>query len=99
MSYKDLRGKTFIVTGASSGMGKATALLLAQQGANVGLFDLRAPDALAEEITQAGGSCMALACNVQQADAVDDAVKAVVSKFGDLHGTECHQELELCMTV
>jgi len=86
MSYKDLKGKTFIVTGASSGMGKATALLLAEQGANVGLFDLRAPDAVAEEIQKAGGSSLALACNVQNAKDVDEATKAVVDTFGDLHG-------------
>jgi FlaA1/EpsC-like NDP-sugar epimerase len=87
MSYKDLRGKTFIVTGASSGMGKVTALMLAQQGANVGLFDLRAPDAVAEEIRLAGsGECIALACNVQNSKEVDEATKAVVERFGDLHG-------------
>jgi len=86
MSYRDLRGKTFIVTGASSGMGKQTSLLLATQGANVGLFDLHAPAALAEEIEKAGGSCIALACNVQNAKDVDDAVAAVTARFGGLHG-------------
>jgi len=86
MSYRDLRGKTFIVTGASSGMGKQTSLLLATQGANVGLFDLHAPAALAEEIEKAGGSCIALACNVQNAKDVDDSVAAVTARFGGLHG-------------
>jgi NAD(P)-dependent dehydrogenase (short-subunit alcohol dehydrogenase family) len=38
MSYNDLRGKTFIVTGANSGQGRATALLLAEQGANLGML-------------------------------------------------------------
>jgi len=67
-------------------MGRSTALLLAEQGANVGLFDLRAPDAVAEEITRAGGQCIALACNVQNPTEVNDAVKAVVDKYGGLHG-------------
>lgn len=86
MSYADLKGKTFIVTGASSGMGKATALLLAEQGANVGLFDLQAPNAVAEDIKSSGGSCIALACNVQVPAEVDTATKAVVDEFGKLHG-------------
>jgi 3-oxoacyl-[acyl-carrier protein] reductase len=86
MSYQSLSGKTFIVTGASSGMGRATAILLGQQGANVGLFDLHAPDAVASEIEKAGGKCLALACNVQSREVVDSAVKAVVDKFGGLHG-------------
>ncbi|TVY52473.1 3-oxoacyl-[acyl-carrier-protein] reductase FabG, partial [Lachnellula cervina] len=46
-SYKDLNGKTFVVTGASSGMGRQVSHLLASQGANVSLFDLHAPDAVA----------------------------------------------------
>ncbi|OCK77037.1 3-oxoacyl-reductase [Lepidopterella palustris CBS 459.81] len=86
MSYKELAGKTFIVTGASSGMGRATAIILAEQGANVGLFDLRAPDAVAKEIEEKGGKCLALACNVQSAEQVDNATKEVVDKFGALHG-------------
>ena len=86
MSYKDLAGKTFIVTGAGSGMGRSTSILLAQQGANVVLLDLRAPDSVAREIEEAGGHCLALACNVQSAEEVDSATKAVSNHFGDLHG-------------
>jgi 3-oxoacyl-[acyl-carrier protein] reductase len=89
MSYSDLKGKTFIVTGAASGMGKAISLLLAKQGSNVGLLDLRAPDALAEEIRSSGGSSLAVACNVQISKDVDAAIKTVVEYFGDLHG-ECN---------
>lgn len=36
MSYSDLKGKAFVLTGAASGQGRATALLLARQGANLG---------------------------------------------------------------
>ena len=86
MSYKDLAGKTYVVTGAASGMGRAISILLAQQGANVGMLDLRAPEAVATEIEKAGGKCLALACNVQDAEAVNSSVKAVVEKFGALHG-------------
>lgn len=86
MSYKDLAGKTFVVTGAESGIGKHTALLLAQQGANVGLLDLKAPETVAEDIRQKGGKCIAIACNVQLTSEVDQAVKAVADKFGGLDG-------------
>lgn len=86
MSYKDLQGKTIIVTGAASGMGRATAIMLAKQGVNVGLLDLRSPDQLAEEIRKDGGKCLPMACNVQRREEVDTAVKAVVDEFGELYG-------------
>lgn len=86
MSYKDLKGKTFLITGAASGMGRTTALALSKQGANVGLLDLRKPDAVLEEVEKLGGKGISLACNVQDRTAVDEATKAVADKFGGLHG-------------
>ena len=86
MSYADLKGKTYIVTGAASGMGRETALLLAKQGSNVGLLDLRKPDAVAEEVENLGVSVLAVACNVQDRRDVDQAVKAVSDKFGGIDG-------------
>jgi NAD(P)-dependent dehydrogenase (short-subunit alcohol dehydrogenase family) len=84
--YSDLKGKVFVVTGAASGMGRTTSLLLAQQGAHVGLLDLRKPDAVLAEVEKLGGQGVALECNVQKADVVDAAVKTVVDKFGRLDG-------------
>ena len=86
MSYSDLKGKTFVVTGAASGMGRTTSLALAKQGANIGLLDLRKPDAVLAEVEQLGGKAISLACNVQDRKAVFDAVEAVVKEFGGLHG-------------
>ncbi|GAB7356240.1 hypothetical protein MBLNU459_g7057t1 [Dothideomycetes sp. NU459] len=86
MLYNDLESKVFIVTGASSGMGRATALLLAKQGANVGLLDLQKPEAVLAEIKGFNGHALGIACNVQNAAEVDAAVKAVVEKFGRLDG-------------
>ena len=75
------------MTGAGSGMGRSISLLLARQGANVGLLDLRAPDAVAREIEDAGeGNCLASACNVQSAEQVSTATKAISKHFGGLHG-------------
>ncbi|OQV09818.1 hypothetical protein CLAIMM_13901, partial [Cladophialophora immunda] len=63
MSYSDLKAKTFIVTGAASGMGRKTANLLAQQGANLALLDLRAPDATLAEVEAWGVRGLAVACD------------------------------------
>jgi len=86
MAYTELKGKTYIVTGASSGMGRATSLLLAQQGANVGLLDLKRPDHVLEEIEKAGGQALSLVCDVTDRGMVDEAVKTVATHFGALHG-------------
>ncbi|KAK5448173.1 hypothetical protein LTS15_009198 [Exophiala xenobiotica] len=84
--YSDLIGKVFIITGAGSGMGRTTALMLAKQGAYVGLLDLRKPDSVLAEVEALGGQGLSFECNVQHADVVDAAVKAVADKFGRLDG-------------
>jgi 3-oxoacyl-[acyl-carrier protein] reductase len=86
MAYSDLKGKTFIITGAASGMGRTTSLALAEQGANIGLLDLRKPDNTLEEIKKLGGQGLSLACNVQDRTAVHAAVQAVSEKFGGIDG-------------
>ena len=86
MSYPELKGKTFVITGAASGMGRATSLLLSQQGANIGLLDLRKPDHVLEEIEKSGGKALSLVCDVTSRESVDEAVKAVATHFGGLDG-------------
>lgn len=63
---KKLQNKTAIVTGASSGMGKAIALLFAAEGANVVLADLHKNelDNLAAIIKEKGGSALPVVCNI-----------------------------------
>jgi NAD(P)-dependent dehydrogenase (short-subunit alcohol dehydrogenase family) len=85
-TYHDLKGKTFVVTGAASGMGRSISLALAEQGANVGLLDLNKPDHVLEEIRKLGGKALSLTCDVTKFDQVESAVKAVVKEFGALHG-------------
>jgi len=86
MSYSDLKGKTFIITGAASGQGRTTALFLARQGANLGLLDLRKPDNVLEEVERIGTKALSFSCNVQSSSAVEAAVRETSERFGGIHG-------------
>ncbi|MGG3494188.1 beta-ketoacyl-ACP reductase, partial [Brevibacillus choshinensis] len=74
------------VTGAGRGIGAATAKRLAQDGAKVGVLDLKEEACLevVEQIQAAGGEAIAIGCNVAVAEEVDQAVEAVVGRFGRL---------------
>ena len=66
MAGYDVAGRSAIVTGAASGIGKATALLLAANGAEVVVVDLKKEpvDAVVAEITAAGGTAIGLVGDV-----------------------------------
>ena len=80
------RGKVVIVTGGGSGIGRATALGFAREGAAVAVADL-APhkaEAVAAEAKALGARVLALPCDVSQAAACDDAVRATERALGPL---------------
>jgi 3-hydroxybutyrate dehydrogenase len=79
-----LSGKSAIVTGAASGIGKEIAVIFAREGAKVAIADLKleAADAAASEIRAAKGVAMGVAMDVSDEKAVNDGVAAVVAKFG-----------------
>ena len=81
-----LSGKTALVTGAGSGIGKATALLLAREGANVAVLSRTTEeiDAVAAEIEQAGGKAISIPADVSDNADMKSVVAKVVERFGAL---------------
>ncbi len=81
-----LQGKSVIVTGAGSGVGRAACLLFARHGAKVLALDigLEAVEETAAMATGEGGTALARECDVGDAAAVDAAVAAAVEAFGRL---------------
>lgn len=84
----DLSGKTYLITGASSGMGAATALALGRAGANVALVARRADAcaALANDIIGLSGKALVLKADVNVEADIERAVAATVEHFGRLDG-------------
>lgn len=77
-------GKTIIITGAASGIGRATALVFAREGANVVAADIDADGArrTAEQVQQLGTRSLAVECDVTDRTAVDDLTRRAIQTFG-----------------
>jgi len=80
----DLSGKVAIVTGASRGIGRAVAHALAAHGARVVLASRKQPgvDAVAAEISAAGGEALAVACHTGHPDEVEALAARVTDHWG-----------------
>ena len=75
--------RTLLITGASSGIGAASARAAAKAGWNVALL-ARSGDKLAELADEIGDSALALECDITDRAALDDAVAKAVDQFGGL---------------
>lgn len=81
MSFDRFGGKVAIVTGAASGIGRATAERLGSEGARVACLDV-SEGAVKEVASGIGGGAMGLVCDVSDPSQVHDAVTAVADSFG-----------------
>jgi rhamnulose-1-phosphate aldolase/alcohol dehydrogenase len=83
---RELAGRIAIVTGAASGIGRATARRLAEDGAHVAIFDINldGAQAVAEELNRryGHGRSLAVHCNVTDEEAVERAFEEVVLAYG-----------------
>jgi 3-oxoacyl-[acyl-carrier protein] reductase len=83
---RSVKGLTVLVTGGASGMGRATALVFAAEGASVAVTDVT-PDgaqAVADEIAARGGSARAWKLDVADRDAIAAVVSEIAGHFGSL---------------
>jgi 3-oxoacyl-[acyl-carrier protein] reductase len=83
---RSLSGATAFITGAGSGMGRATAIVFSREGAKVAVVDRNADAAqtVAREIENEGGTAVAVALDLAKFDDIAPAVEGVAAKFGGL---------------
>ena len=90
MNFKelfDLKDKVAIVTGGANGIGKATALRLAQAGADIVIADLKLEDAqkTAQEIEKEGVKALAVECNILKDNDLVNLVDTTIKELGAIH--------------
>lgn len=83
---KKFAGKVAFVTGGGNGIGRATAIAFARDGASVAVVDNALDDAerVAETIRRDGGDAIAIACEVSRSSDVCGALDETVRRFGGL---------------
>ena len=87
MLAKQLQGKTAVIAGGAGGIGRATALLFAREGAAVSIVDLNQEAGLAvlQEISAGGGHAIFQRADVSHATDCRHAIERTAKQFGDIH--------------
>ena len=82
-----LTGKVALVTGAASGIGRASAITLAEQGARVALLDLEEEklQEVKETIMASGGECIAIKTDVSDSESIKESIETISSLWSQLH--------------
>ncbi len=80
-----LEGRSYLVTGAASGIGRATSILLSEMGAKVLLVDINA-EKLDEVSSECQGETDILVLDLMDSESIKQAIKKKVATFGKLHG-------------
>ncbi|MFL5813755.1 MAG: SDR family NAD(P)-dependent oxidoreductase, partial [Bdellovibrionia bacterium] len=85
-SSKTYVGKVAFVTGTGSGIGRATAIAFAREGASVVVTDVseRASQQTASRIEELGGRALALKCDVMKSEDIRRALDQTIETFGRL---------------
>ena len=83
---RSISGKVVLITGATSGMGLATAKLFSDEGAKVVVTDLddKKIKSVVDEITDAGNTAQGIKLDVSDKKDIEDAIKKIISNFGGL---------------
>ena len=92
-----LKDKNIAITGASSGIGRATALRVAKEGANVALIarDRQRLEETAAEIRDMGRKAIVIEADITDADRVKEAVDIAIKELGSLDVFHCNAGIYL----
>lgn len=84
-----MKGKTIIVTGGGTGLGKSSSRYLLELGANVVICSRKLPvleAAAAELMAETGGQVLAVACDVREYEQIENVIQQAVARFGTVDG-------------
>ena len=88
MASEGFTGQTIVIVGAGDGIGRQTALTLAERGATIASVDRNGDTAAATaaQITSDGGRAMSVQLDITDADAVEPAIAGIADDAGQIHG-------------
>lgn len=86
LTHGRLEGRTAVITGAATGIGRAFATVFAEQGANVAIVDINATEAhnTSDLVAKTGHEGFVQNCDVSQPEQVEAMVEAVLQRFGHI---------------